>query len=129
MIEPAERPQQDPSLGLVDRLTQAAAGAISRRSLFKSFLIGGMSAAIGVPLFNPILAAAGSCNSRYAPCGYCKSETGRVYSPNGAYWRTGTCTCNSNCDCCCFHAYLTVCNDGGYAVSCPTCCVACFPCC
>jgi hypothetical protein len=129
MIDPDGTPRPDASLGLIDRLTKTAASTMSRRLLFKGALIGGLSVAAGVPLLNPITAGATNCNDTWAPCGYCESQTGLLCSPNGVYCFYGTCTCNSNCSCCCFHAHLTVCDDGGNSVSCPTCCVACFPCC
>jgi hypothetical protein len=123
-MNPDQGGLQQPQVTLVDRLTQAAATRMSRRWLFKSALIGGMSAAIGIPLFNPLTAAATNCHTCGAPCATCYSQTGSCCSPNGQYCRTAWCNCG-DCGCLCFHASMTMCDNGNYANSCPDCCWGC----
>jgi hypothetical protein len=54
-------------LGYLDRLTQSAALTISRRSLFKGALAGGVATVTGVGLFQPL--QVGAC----VGCHYCTS--------------------------------------------------------
>jgi hypothetical protein len=115
-------------VGVVDRFTRTLATSISRRSLFRATIVGGLSAAVGVPLLDPVPVSATNCNTCGAPCATCFSQSGSCCSPNGAYCYTGTCNCR-DCGCICFYASIQVCDDGSNASSCPCCCFICFPCC
>jgi hypothetical protein len=114
------------SLPIVDRLTQAAATAISRRSAIKTGLFGGIATAFGVQLLTPVPAAATNCNRCWGQCSHCQSMTGNCCSPNGVYCHVGTCNCNSGCNCNCFQASLNVCDDGSTSGDCPCNCWFCY---
>jgi hypothetical protein len=122
---------QQPMLGGMDRITQATAMRISRRSLFKGAVASGIVTAIGLPLFEPLAAAATNCHTCYGPCGRCSSHIERCCSPNLQYCFWGTCTCPCmQRGCSSMNVEVTACDDGGYSVSCPCACwFGCASCC
>ena len=105
---------------MVDRITKQAAIAISRRNFLAKALVA--AASVGaLSILGPLPALAFSCNSCTGLCSSCQSHCS-VCSPSGAYCYYFTCTCPPGCwQCGNFLVSGTVCDDGGYSVSCSGC--------
>jgi hypothetical protein len=115
----------------LDRLTEAVAVRISRRSAIKvgvAGTMGGLLAAMGLGVIAPLTAYAVDCGTPGCSC--CNSLCGNCDTPwtsccsPGGFCATWNCTC-PQCDCHLFRVQVLVCDNGFNSASCPCCCFAC----
>jgi len=116
----------------LDRLTEAVATRISRRTALRVGLggtVGSLLGAAGIGVLDPLTAFAVDCGTPGCSCcnslcGNCDTPWTTCCSPSG-FCATWHCTCG-NCSCSLYRVQVLVCNNGYNSASCPCCCFGCF---